>query len=42
MKFGMRELLFLAVMIGTVAASFFSLKRSVARREAMEAETNSW
>ena len=42
MKFGMRELLFLAVMIGTVTASFFSLKRSMVRREAMQAETNNW
>ena len=42
MKFGLRELLFLAVMIGTVTASFFSLKRTVARREAMQAETEGW
>jgi type IV pilus assembly protein PilO len=42
MKFGIRELLFLAVMIGTVTASFFSLKRTVARREAMQAETEGW
>jgi type IV pilus assembly protein PilO len=42
MKFGIRELLFLAVMIGTVTASFFSLKRSIAHREALQAETESW
>jgi type IV pilus assembly protein PilO len=42
MKFGLRELLFLAVMIGTVTASFFSLKKTVARREAMQAETEGW
>ena len=42
MKFGLREILFLAVMIGTVVASFLSHNRSVARREATEAETNSW
>jgi type IV pilus assembly protein PilO len=29
-------------MIGTVTASFFSLKRTVARREAMQAETEGW
>ena len=42
MKFGLRELLFLAVMIGTVTASFFSLKKSVQKREAMEVETANW
>jgi len=41
MKFGLREILFLAVMIGTVAASFLATI-AIARREATEAETNSW
>lgn len=39
MKFGIRELLFLSLMIGMVAASFFVFNKSKAKRDALVAET---
>jgi len=42
MKLGLRELLFLALMLGTAAASFFMLKRSLVKREAIQTQTDGW
>ena len=38
MKFGVRELLFLVLMVGTAAASFFVLKRSVTKKQTLETQ----
>jgi len=42
MKFGVRELLFLVLMIGTAAASFFVLKRSLTKKQTLETQTLGW